>query len=120
MKKTIRMGDLLHWDTLRERLGGILEWKNLTVERGYGHAPVELDEIMAWLEKYGKPFTPYVCNTTEFLSGAIKEGKSVIFEAQLGSTSASIPIPPPPRRWRPTPQSARASPLRSSTSRSAS
>ena len=85
MKKTIRMGDLLHWDTLRERLGGILEWKNLTVERGYGHAPVELDEIMAWLEKYGKPFTPYVCNTTEFLSGAIKEGKSVIFEAQLGA-----------------------------------
>ena len=38
MKKTIRMGDLLHWDTLRERLAGILEWKNLTVERGYGHA----------------------------------------------------------------------------------
>ena len=85
MKKTIRMGDLLHWDTLRERLEGILEWKNLTVERGYGHSPVEIDEIMAWLEKYGRPFVPYVCNTTEFLSGAIAEGKSVIFEAQLGA-----------------------------------
>ena len=85
MKKTIRMGDLLHWDTLRERLAGILEWKNLTVERGYGHAPVELDAIMDWLERYGRPFLPYICNTTEYLRGAIAAGKSVIFEAQLGA-----------------------------------
>ena len=85
MKKTIRMGDLLHFDTLRERLEGIIEWKNLTVEKGYGHEPVLLDEIMAWLEKFGKPFAPYVCNTTEYLTDAIKAGKSVIFEAQLGA-----------------------------------
>ena len=85
MKKTIRMGDLLHWESLRERLAGIIEWKNLTVEKGYGHAPVGLDEIMDWLEKFGRPFAPYVCNTTEYLTEAIQEGKSVIFEAQLGA-----------------------------------
>ena len=85
MKKTIRMGDLLHWDTLRERLEGIIEWKNLTVEKGYGHAPVLLDDIMDWLEKFGRCFTPYVCNTTEYLSQAMKENKSIIFEAQLGA-----------------------------------
>ncbi len=85
MKKTIRMGDLLHWDTLPERLAGIIEWKNLTVEKGYGHTPVLLEEIMAWLEKFGKPFVPYVCNTTEYLSAAIEAGRSVLFEAQLGA-----------------------------------
>ena len=85
MKKTIRMGDLLHWDTLRDRLEGIIEWKNLTVEKGYGHAPVLLDEIMDWLEKFGRCFTPYVCNTTEYLNQAMKENKSIIFEAQLGA-----------------------------------
>ena len=85
MKKTIRMGDLLHFETLRERLKGIVEWKNLTVERGYGHAPVSTDEIMAWLERYGKPFAPYICDTTAFLSGAARTGKSIIFEAQLGA-----------------------------------
>ena len=37
------------------------------------------------LEEYGKFFTPYICNTTEYLSDAIKSGKSVIFEAQLGA-----------------------------------
>lgn len=84
MKKTIRMGDLLHWDTLRERLAGILEWKNLTVT-AYGHAPIELDDMMAWLEKFGKPFLPYICDTTDFLDSAMQNGKSIIFEAQLGA-----------------------------------
>ena len=85
MKKTIRMGDLLHWDTLCDRLEGIVEWKNLTVEKGYGHEPVKVDDMMMWLENFGKYFTPYICNTTEYLSEAIKAGKSVIFEAQLGA-----------------------------------
>lgn len=84
MKKTIRMGDLLHWDTLRERLAGILEWKNLTVT-AYGHAPIELGDMMAWLEKFGKPFLPYICDTTDFLDSAMQNGKSIIFEAQLGA-----------------------------------
>ena len=85
MKKTLRMGDLKHWDTLRARLADLLEWKNLFVEKGYGHVPVKVDEIMAWLETYGKPLVPYVCDTTEFLGRAIREGKSVMFEAQLGA-----------------------------------
>lgn len=84
MKKTIRMGDLLHWDTLRDRLSGIIEWKNLTV-RAYGHEPILLDDMMAWLEKFGKPFVPYICDTTDFLDGAVRDGKSIIFEAQLGA-----------------------------------
>ena len=85
MKKTLRMGDLKHWDTLRARLADLLEWKNLFVEKGYGHEPVDLDETMDWLEKYGKPFLPYICDTTVYLNNALKAGKSVIFEAQLGA-----------------------------------
>ena len=85
MKKTLRMGDLKHWDTVRERLKDLLEWKNLFVEKGYGHAPIDLDETMDWLEKYGKPFLPYICDTTVYLHDALAAGKSVIFEAQLGA-----------------------------------
>ncbi|MBR5383339.1 MAG: adenylosuccinate synthase [Clostridia bacterium] len=85
MKKTLRMGDLKHWDTLRARLKDLLEWKNLFVEKGYGHEPVDLDETMDWLEKYGKPFLPYICDTTVYLHDALAAGKSVIFEAQLGA-----------------------------------
>ena len=36
MKKTLRMGDLLDLEAQGEHLADIVEWKNLTVERGYG------------------------------------------------------------------------------------
>ena len=85
MKKTFRMGDLLHPESLREKVEGIVEWKNLTVEKGYGHSPVEVEEIMAWLQEFGMPFVPYIRDTTVYLRSAIAEGKSVIFEAQLGA-----------------------------------
>lgn len=85
MKKALRMGDLLHLETLKERLEGIVEWKNLTVEQGYGHTPVATEEMYQWLKTYGEFFAPFVCNTTEYLEKAIREGKSILFEAQLGA-----------------------------------
>ena len=85
MKKTLRLGDLKHWDTLRGRLSDLLEWKNLFVEKGYGHEPIALDAMMDWLEKFGRPLIPYICDTTVYLDKAIKAGKSVMFEAQLGA-----------------------------------
>ena len=85
MKKAFRMGDLLHMDTLKKRLADVLEWKNLTVESGYKNAPVQADEMFAWLEKYGTFFASFVYNTTEYLSDAMNDGKSIIFEAQLGA-----------------------------------
>ena len=85
MKKAFRMGDLLHLDRLKERLEGIIEWKNLTVEKGYGHTAVDVEEMYQWLKKYGTFFAPFVCDTTEYLIGAIMDEKSILFEAQLGA-----------------------------------
>ena len=85
MKKAIRLGDLRDLKSLRARLTDIIEWKNLTVEKGYAHEPINVDEIMDWLEKFGTYFVPFVCDTTVFLGNAIKEGKSIMFEAQLGA-----------------------------------
>ena len=85
MKKALRMGDLLHLETLKERLDGLVEWKNLTVEKGYGHTAVDVEEMYQWLKKYGTFFAPFVCDTTEYLIGAIMDEKSILFEAQLGA-----------------------------------
>ena len=85
MKKALRMGDLLHMEDTKKRLPAIVEWKNLTVEKGYGHEPISADDMVAWLEKYGLPFKDYICNTTEYLENAIANGKNVMFEAQLGA-----------------------------------
>ncbi len=84
MKKALRMGDLLHPELLPERLAGIMEWKNLTIAGGYGHEAITPEAMLAWLETFGAQFRPYICNTTTYLTEAIKAGKNIMFEAQLG------------------------------------
>lgn len=85
MKKALRMGDLLEWDRLEEKVADIVEWKNLAVYRGYGHDPVSREKMLEWLATYGKPFIPYLIDTTEYLSAAADSGKAIMFEAQLGA-----------------------------------
>lgn len=85
MKKAFKMGDLLHMAATKAKMPAIVEWKNLLVEKGYGADPVQADEMIKWLETYGLPFADYICNTTEYLTDAVKNGKSILFEAQLGA-----------------------------------
>lgn len=85
MKKALRMGDLRNLSKIRQRIEDIIEWKNLTVEKGYEHEPVKADDIMNWLETYGLPFAEHVCDTTQYLTEQVKNGKSIMFEAQLGA-----------------------------------
>ena len=85
MKKTIRMGDLLHFAEIEAKLPGIIEWKNLTIVGGYNAQPVKTEDMLEWLKTYGLPFADYVCDTNEFLNEAIADGKNVMFEAQLGA-----------------------------------
>jgi adenylosuccinate synthase len=85
MKKTLRLGDLLRPDSLRQKAEEMIEWKNLVIQGGY-HAPaVKTDDIMDWLERFGMPFAEFICDTTRTLSAAAAEGKSILFEAQLGA-----------------------------------
>ena len=84
MKKAVRMGDLFAPDKLPEKVADLTEWKNLTV-RGYGHEPVKAEDILAWLHEFGDPIKPYITDTGRFLRNAQKEGKSILFEAQLGA-----------------------------------
>ncbi len=85
MKKTLRMADLLHPETLREKLEQLLEWKNLTVVNGYKHEPILVEDMLAWLETYGLPLADFICDTGIYLNREIDAGKNMMFEAQLGA-----------------------------------
>ena len=85
MKKALRMGDLNDTDSLRARLEGIVDWKNLTLERGYGARPVSVDEMMDYLKTYGEPLKDYIVDTGAYLEKALRDGKNIMFEAQLGA-----------------------------------
>lgn len=85
MKKSIRIGNLLHLESLKEKLVPIVEWKNLTIHDGYKSEKISADEMFEWLCEYGLPFKDFICDTTQFLADADKKGKSIMFEAQLGA-----------------------------------
>ena len=84
-KKTIMVGELLYPELLKEHLKGILEWKNLTLERVYGAKGYTLEEAMEWIEDYGEKIKPFICDTSQLLYDAEAAGKKILFEAQLGA-----------------------------------
>ena len=84
-KKTIMAGELLHPAHLKEHLADLLEWKNLTLTRVYGAEATTMEEMEAWFADYGEKLKPFICDTGKFLHKAVKEGKSILYEAQLGA-----------------------------------
>lgn len=79
------MGDILHPEYLRSRLETIVEWKNLTIEGSYHAKGYTVEELLDWFDKYGTPLKDYICDTGYYLDKALKNGKNVMLEAQLGA-----------------------------------
>ena len=84
-KKTVLLGELLYNKNLKEHVKDILEWKNLTLSGVYKAEPLSFEYISKWIDEYKEKLAPYICDTGKLLKQAEKEGKSVLFEAQLGS-----------------------------------
>lgn len=85
LKKAIRAGDLLDMEYLKKRLTGIVAYKSLMVEGMYHAEPVSFEEMFAWLQKYASIFKDYIVDTGVYLTDAVKNGKRIMFEAQLGA-----------------------------------
>ena len=84
-KKTILAGELLYPQHLKEHLADLLEWKNLTLTGVYGAEPVQLSQLMEWIDTYCEKIKPYICDTGTYLRQAQADGKKILFEAQLGA-----------------------------------
>ncbi len=84
-KKTILAGELFYPEELKAHLADLLEWKNLTLTKVYGTEPYTMEMLEQWMEAYCEKIKPYICDTTVVLEEAQKEGKGILFEAQLGS-----------------------------------
>ncbi|MBO4251554.1 MAG: adenylosuccinate synthase [Clostridia bacterium] len=85
MKKSIRLGELFDEKLLKERLTDIVEWENLMVAGVYGAEPVTVNAMAEHLKKYGDMIKPFVCDVSLYLDEQAKQGKKILFEAQLGA-----------------------------------
>lgn len=84
-KKTVLAGELFYPEELKKHLIDIMEWKNLILTKVYGAKLYTEEMLDEWLTAYGEKIKPFVCDTGDYLKTVSKDGKRVLFEAQLGS-----------------------------------
>lgn len=70
---------------LKEKIKNVLEVKNLILEHVYHKPAIDADELFNTLMEYKEMVAPYVVNSVEFMHNAIKDGKNILLEGQLGS-----------------------------------
>lgn len=84
-KKTIQTGELFFHESFYEQLKDLCEWKNLIIDKVYGGNTYTMEFLKKWCDEYVERIKPYICNTVEYLNEAQKQGKRILFEAQLGA-----------------------------------
>lgn len=80
-----QVSELFDNDGLMDKVERICETKNVTLEHLYHKPALNPQEIYNELMEYKDMIAPYVCNVSEFLWNAIKDGKEILLEGQLGS-----------------------------------
>lgn len=80
-----QVSELFEEEVLREKIENVCEMKNILLEHMY-HKPLLVpEELLHTLHEYRDMVAPYVCDTAAFLHDAIKEGKNILLEGQLGA-----------------------------------
>lgn len=72
-------------DSLKEKIDHVITLKNVMYENLYNQPKLTVDEIYDKLMEYKILLEPYVANTFTFLHKAVKEGKNILLEGQLGA-----------------------------------
>lgn len=80
-----QVSELFDEEALQEKVERICETKNVMLEHLYHKPLLKPEDIMEELRGYRKMVEPYVCDVSLYLWNALKEGKEILLEGQLGS-----------------------------------
>ena len=72
-------------DALMERIDHVTGLKNVLYTELYHREPLDRNEIYAKLMEYREQLAPYVTDTATLLYDAVRKGKTILLEGQLGS-----------------------------------
>ena len=81
----IQVSDLFDEEKLLEKLQRVCVTKNVLLEHLYHKPLLKPEELLATLREYREMVKPYVCDVSLYLHKALKEGKTVLLEGQLGT-----------------------------------
>ena len=80
-----QVSELFDEELLKEKVERVCETKNVLLEHLYHKPAIDAQELLATLHEYRDMVEPYVCNVSAFLDQALKDGKTVLLEGQLGT-----------------------------------
>lgn len=81
----IQVCELFDDDVLNERLDKIIVLKNSILKNLYDKPLLKKEELLSTLHEYRDMVEPYVGDVSLYLYDALKEGKNVLLEGQLGT-----------------------------------
>ena len=80
-----QVSELFGEEELKEKVYRVCETKNILLEHLYHKPLLDPEEVYGTLMSYRDMVAPYVCDVSRYLSDALKEGKTILLEGQLGS-----------------------------------
>lgn len=80
-----QVSELFDEELLKEKAYRVCELKNVLLEHLYHKPLLDPEELYQELLSYRDMIAPYVCDVSVYLHEAIKEGKNILLEGQLGS-----------------------------------
>ena len=80
-----QVSELFDEATLKEKIERVLEIKNALLVNLYHKDPIKAEELLAEMLEQGRLIKPFVTNTNAYIYDALKEGKNILLEGQLGT-----------------------------------
>ena len=80
-----QVSELFDDELLKEKVERTCETKNVLLEHLYHKPLLDPKELLETLHTYRDMIAPYVCDVSSFLWNALKEGKEILLEGQLGT-----------------------------------
>ena len=80
-----QVSELFDDAVLEEKAEKVCLLKNVMLEHLYHRTPIRKEDLMDELHGYRDMISPYVCDVAAYLNQAIRDGKTILLEGQLGS-----------------------------------
>lgn len=80
-----QVSELFDEELLAEKVARVCETKNVVLEHLYHKPAIDPVELLETLHQYRDMVAPFVCDVSLYLDNAIKEGKTILLEGQLGT-----------------------------------
>ena len=80
-----QVSELFDDEILKEKIERVCIQKDVLLEYLYHKPAIDKAELLETLHEYRDMIAPYVCDTALFIQEAIKAGKTVLLEGQLGT-----------------------------------